>query len=245
MTKIPLSVFMMSSTKGHFGFDTYLTTLDHFARQIPWEAISVKVAHIKVTPGEEAKGEQMKAEFERRGFKVLMTVAAWQRGTSHQVSYCADLVTVSKEPSLYLNPHVLWLEDDGTLSTVSVPLDQILARMVAFLDASPELVSVRFIREPDFAGGVPVFAPTSETFFSPNVDFQPLLIRSRDFFLAAKVVESNPEVQQTTQIELLWRLILDQFSRNEHKHLVWLPSVAHSIHLGVPDYPALKQSLNL
>lgn len=246
MIQIPLSVFFMTSTKGHYGHDTYLATLDHFNRQIPWSDIQYKLAHIKVTPGEEKKAEVMEAEFWIRGFEVLKTTAEWARGTSHQVAYNQDLVKVSKHNPLYRNQYVLWLEDDSTLTINSnIGLTHTLGRMIAHLDMYPEKVSFRFIRRGDFDGGVPKLCEEFDYFVSPNFDFQPLILRSRDFFLAAKVIEENAEAQKAIQIEMLWRMVLDQFSRSEHKHMVWLPSYAETIHLGVPNYLEIKASLHL
>ena len=246
MTKIPLSVFFMTSTKGHWNQDTYLSTLKSFERQIPWGDISVKVVHIKITPGSQAKAAEMIDELERRGFKVLTSTADWQRGVSHQLAYNSDLVKVSKEPSLYLNQFCLFLEDDSTLTCHKHPLREVLSRMVAFLEASPDLLTTRFIRRADYEGGVPILDTIHDVFFSPNYDFQPSVIRCRDFYLAAKIIEANPEAQQAVQIEMLWRTVLDQFSRAPvQRHLVWHPDYCESIHLGTQDYPALKASLNL
>ena len=245
MIPLPLTLALYTSTKDHFGHSTYLATLSHIERQLPLPAFSVKIAHIKITPGQEQIGVIIRGELEKRGFKVIETVADWQRGTSHQVAYNQDLIKMSKEKDLYQNPHLLWLEDDSTLTCHQDSLDKVLTRMVGFIESSSDVLSARFVRKSDFDGGLPILKRESDHFFSPYFDFQPLIMRSRDFYLAAKMIETNFQAQQNVQIEMLWRLVLGEFSRSELKHMVWLPDYAETVHLGTPEYLALKESLNL
>ena len=222
-----------------------LTTLDHFHSQIPLECFGAKIAHIKVTPEEEMVGDAMEKELAARGFKVIKTVAEWTRGTSHQQAYLSDVIKVSKEPSIYQYPHVIWVEDDSPILTHKDTLETVLARMVKVIESSPDTLSARFIRRGDYEGGVPSLLTNQDHFFSPYTDFQPAIWRARDFYLATKIIEDNwgREWVQHTQCEALWRMITDSFSRSPLKHLVWLPDYAESIHLGSPDYPELKKRL--
>ena len=244
MTPIPLSVLFFTSTKQHFGFkDVYLTTLNDLHRNLPLEFFQVKVAHIKVTPGEEDFGCVMERELVSRGFKVIKTVAAWSRGISHQQAYLEDVRRVSLEPSIYECPHVLWIEDDSTLTVNKTALITALGRMIEFINSSPDHLSARFIRRGDYEGGVPSLLTEKDHFISPFTDFQPAIWRSRDFYLIAKLIEDCWKTIQNMQCEAVWRMVSDVFSRHPHKHMVWLPDYAESIHLGTPDYPSLKKRL--
>lgn len=245
MNAIPISLLFFTSTKGHFGHkDVYLTTLNHLERQIPLATFAAKVAHIKVGTDDGEAGARMATELERRGFKVIQTVADWKRGTSHQQAYMADVVRVSKEVSIYANPHIWWLEDDEAIRCHEGSLEEVLARMVRLVESSPDVLSARFLRAGDLASS-PILKQEKDHFWSPHLNFQEPLMRSRDFDLVCKIIEHNWAQIQQIQCEMLWRLMLAPFSRSELKHIVWNPGYAETIHLGTPDYPRLKQELGL
>ncbi len=244
---LPITLAFFTSTKQHFGFkDIYRTTLNHLDRQLPISWFGQRVVSLKVTPGDEAIAADMVADLERRGFEVLTTVGNWSRGQSHQKAYMDDVVKLSKHPSVYKQPYVLWLEDDSTISPHQCSVEDLLLRGCQMLAEDNELTSVRLLRATDL-GTSPSVGPIDDGrfFYSPHVNFQPLTLRSRDFYLAARFVEENPQAAAQVQCEALWRAVLEPFSRSEKRHLVWHPSYAETIHLGVADYPALKASLNL
>ncbi len=241
---VPVTLCFFTSTKGHFGHkDVYLRTLNQLHRQFPLDYFGARLAHIKVTPGEEAIAEQMAEELVKRGFELLTTTAAWSRGTSHQIGYMQDVVTVSKDPLVHENPYVLWLEDDS----LSVPHDgdysRLLGDSLRFFD-DPEILSVRLLRRCDHAGS-PILRQEKNYFFSPHFNFQPAFLRSRDFYLAALTIERNPEATARVQCEMLWRLVLANFTRNPLCHVVWNPDHAETIHLGTPEYPRLVEEYKL
>lgn len=245
MTKLPISFVFMTSTKGHFSYDTYLDTLNHYDRQLPLSQYAARVAHIKISVGAEAKGAEMARELEARGFEVLTTVANWSRGKSHQVEYLADQIKVSKEKRLYLQPYVFFVEDDSPVVLSGTwTLDQTLSRMCQVL-ADPDVLSVRFMRPGDWppSGQYDVFHPL--WLKHEHVNFQPLIMRSHQFYTMLKTAEDNLAAASDIQIEMLWRLILAPYSRAALPHHVIRPEIAYAEHLGIPTYPALKASLNL
>ena len=243
---IPLSLLFFTSTKQHYGFkDVYRTTLCDLDRQFPLIYFGELVAHIKVSPGEESLAEQMEADLINKGFRVIKTVAAWNRGASHQQEYLRDVIRMSKEECIYSSEYVMWLEDDSTLTCNKDSLSPILSRMMSFVGSSPDHLSSRFIRRSDYEGGVPSLLTNADHFISPFTDFQPAIWRSRDFYLIAKMIEDHWGLIQSTQCEAVWRIVSDPLSRHPHKHMVWLPDYAESIHLGTPNYPALKKQLSL
>jgi hypothetical protein len=191
----------------------------------------------------------MVADLEARGFKVLTTTADWGRGLSHQAQYMADVVKLSKEKAVYEQPYVLWLEDDSTLDSHVVPLDDLLAQSCQMLAKDHDLTSIRLLRPTDLSTSPMVSVPPEQSdprwFYSPDFNFQPALLRSRDFYLAARFVEENPQAAALVQCEALWRMVLTPFSRSPRQHLVYHPTYASTTHLGVPEYPAIKASLNL
>ncbi len=244
MTTLPISLVFMTSTKGHFGHkDIWRATLDHWARHLPFDVYSVKVAHIKISLGDEALGAEMTCELEARGFEVLTTTGNWSRGQSHQNQYLLDQIKVSKHRAIYFNPYVLYVEDDSPV-VLDGGLDQMLSQMCTVL-VDPDVLSVRFMREQDWppAGDYEVFHPN--WLRHGHINFQPLIMRSHQFYTMLKTAEDNLSNVANIQIEMLWRLILAPYARNYMPHLVIRPEIAHTVHLGAPDYPALRAQLNL
>lgn len=244
MTNLPISICLFTSTKGHFGHSTYLDTLRHLDRQIPLSQFGKRYAHIKVSSDQRDEGVAMELALMDRGFAVDATVGDWSRGMSHQNAYLLDQRKASQSRVLQSQPFMLLLEDDSVMECHTYSLADCLSRMVTALE-EPLIMSTRFIRRCDWDGGVPVLDKTETTFFSPHFDFQPAVIRSRDYLIANKVIEDNWESLKHLQCEMVMRMALDTMSRAPLRHLVWLPHVAESIHLGVPDYPSIKASLNL
>ncbi len=244
---LPISLCFWTSSKGHFGHrDVWRATLTHLDRQLPLKTFGARVAHIKVTPGEEAIGADMTADLAALGFETLTTVADWSRGQSHQLAYMEDVVRVSKHPSVTQQPYMLWLEDDSTITPHACSAEDLLLRSCRMLAEDNELTSVRLLRATDLSTSPMVEEPTDPRWFhSPHFNFQPALLRSRDFYLGARLVEANPQAMAQIQCEMLWRYVLAIFSRSAKQHLVWHPTFAETIHLGTPDYPALKTSLGL
>lgn len=246
MTTLPISICLFTSTKGHYDVKTiYLDTLNHLNRQIPLSQFGSLYAHIKVTPGEEQIGADMARELNGRGFIVDQTVGAWNRGTSHQQAYLADMNTASQARPIHYNPYMLLLEDDSPFECHQQDLVACLHRMVSFLDGNQDIVSTRFIRAGDWAGGVPVIHAEKDYFYSPNCDFQPMILRTRDYFIANKIIQDNWASIGHLQCELIMRLALDQLSRSDCRHVVWLPEYGETYHLGTPDYLKTKAAIGL
>ena len=116
------------------------------------------------------------------------------------------------------------------LSVIELDQDDIVSRLTA---------------DPFFQGGVPVLDPQADHFFSPHLDFQPGIYRSRDYLLANKVIEDNWDRLSHLQCELVMRIAFDTLSRATERHMVWLPDYAETYHLGVPEHAAVRAALNL
>ena len=238
MPRLPISLGVFTSTKGHFGRKTdWRFTLDHWDKQLPLAGFGERICHLKTTPGDEQLAADMTTDLKARGFHVIETVGNWQRGLSHGAAYLGDMVTVSKDPRVYTQPYFLLLEDDAPVVCHGCSLEDLLLRSCDLLAANHELVTVRTIRKGDYDGGVPVLGEAEEgrAFFSPNTDFQPLIMRSLDFYRLGLVLEANPQACSQIQCEQLWAVILRQFSRSSARHLVWKPSWAEAAHIGIPQ----------
>lgn len=248
--RLPICLGLFTSTKGHFGRKTdWEITINHWDRQVPLSLFGHRIAHIKVTPGDEELAADIKGKLEGHGFQVLMTTADWSRGLSHGAAYLGDMVTVSKQSEVHTQPYFLLLEDDSPVVCHGCSLEDLLLRSCHLLATNHKLVTARLIRKGDYDGGVPTLGEAEEgrAFYSPHTDFQPLLIRSLDFYRLGMILEANPQACAQTQCEQLWAVILRQFSRSAHRHLVWKPFWAETAHIGAPqeDHVQTIRQLNL
>ncbi len=117
--------------------------------------------------------------------------------------------------------------------------------MTNMLESNHDLVSTRLIRRTDWEGGVPVIRADKDIWYSENFDFQPAVLRSRDYLIANKVIQDNWAQLSHLQCELVMRIALDTLSRAKERYAVFLPDYAETYHLGTPDYLKTKASLNL
>ncbi len=249
MNQLPISLVFFTSTKGHFGRKTdWLVTLDHWNRQLPLANFGERIAHIKVTPGDEALAAGMALGLTAKGFHVIQTVGSWDRGLSHGANYLGDQVTVSKDARLYKQPYLLFLEDDSLALSHQIPLDDLLAQSCRRLAENHELLTVRLMRRHDDRGPTALqAAPDPRFYYSQDVNFQPLVMRSLDFYRLGLALEANPDACQQIQCERLWRLILDHSSRSPFKHIVYEPDYAETAHIGIPqaEHEQLVKQLHL
>jgi hypothetical protein len=215
----------------------YRLTLNSWDNQIGLKTFGNLIAHIKITPGQEEVANSMRDDLKSRGFTVLETLGGWSRGLSHGAAYLSDMVTVSKYFDLYSQPYFLLLEDDSPVLAHRKSLFDVLTQAYLTLEANHELLTVRTIRRGDYDGGVQhvIGGENDIAFYSPNTDFQPMLLRSSDYYRLCIALERNPEACQKVHCEMLWRLILDNFSRSEHKHLVFKPDYCEALHIGIPE----------
>lgn len=246
--QLPIVFCLFTSTKGHWGTrDLYKATLDHWDRQIPLSLFGERIAHIKVSSNDEAIGATIQGDLESRGFHVIITHADWSRGQSHQLGYMGDVVRVSKERRVYSQPYMLWAEDDSICVSHEDSLADLWLKSIRMLEEDHELVSVRLLRKCDEDGTlvVPEAARNPRWFHCPHFNVQPLLLRSRDFYLVGRALEGNPTAVAQVQCEMLLRLILESFSRSDCRHRVYRTTYAETVHLGVPQYADLLREHRL
>jgi hypothetical protein len=245
MTTIPATFLMFIATSGHAGWRSiYKATLDHCDRELPLSTWRTRAAHIKILPGEEAIGEWIKKDLEAWGFVVETAVAPWERGQSHYAEYLKDQIKMSQHPAVFSNPFVYWTDQDYLTVCHKHSYERVLHRMIQLVESCPDILSARFLREGDFPSS-PVLETEGELFWSPHFNFQPLLMRSRDFHYACKAIEDNWAAAIKMHGEALWREVLKPLSRDHKQHAVWMPDYAEVANLGVSDYRSVAQRFNL
>lgn len=244
------TLLMFMTTSGHYGCQTiYRATLDWIDRQLPLSQWGSRVCHIKAKPGHEPILEVMKGDLQRRGFIVESAVADWSRGQSHFTECLKDQIKMSQHPAVYGNP-LVYVTDDDYLPTCHVDsFPKVLHRMCQLVEGSPEVLTARFLRAEDQDDLAPhrvvEIEPGKQLAWVNNTNWQPQVMRSRDFYLMGKVIEDNWSIASQMHGEALWRSVLDRFSRSPYKHAVWLKHYAECVNLGVPSYAEVAQRFNL
>lgn len=236
--RLPICLGLFVSTKGHFNRKTdWRLTLDHWDKQLPLASFGERICHLKTTPGDEQLAAEMTANLQARGFHVVETVGSWQRGLSHGAAYLGDQAKISRDARIHTQPYFLLLEDDAPVLAHGCSLEDLLLRSCHLLATNHELVTVRTIRKGDYDGGVPSLGEAEEgrAFYSPFTDYQPLLLRSLDFYRLGLILQANPDACGQVQCEALWARILRQFSGSSLCNLVWKPYWAEAAHIGVPQ----------
>ena len=244
------TLLMFMTTRGQCGARMiYRATLDHIDRNLPLCQWGARAVHIKIYPGEEPIAEVMKADLEGRGFEVAMATAPWEKGMTHFIEYAKDAIRMSCHPAVYDNPLVYWTDSDYLSVCHRDTYATVLDRMCSLVESSPDILTARFLREQDENALAPdrtvAIDEANDIAWSRHVNFQPLVMRSRDFHRACKVMEDNWSAVEKVHGEALWREVMAPFSRSERKHAVWLPSFAQVANLGVPDYLAVAKRFNL
>lgn len=243
--KLPLTLCLWTSTKGHWGDRTlYKATLAHLDRQVPLALFNERIAHVKQSVGDEAVAAEMEAYLVGLGFHVIKTVADWSRGTVHQQQYLLDMRRVSVESRLHRSPYMLVLEDDSPFTVHTGTLVDTLARSCQMLNDNHELLSVRFLRRGDLETSLRV-GEFRDGFYSPDFNLQPAIVRTRDWYVVHRAIEEHWTQLSHLQCELLLRLVFGTLTRSPLCHAVWWSDVGETYHLGVKDNAALKASLNL
>ncbi len=249
MKRLPICLCLYTSTKGHHkrGSQDCMLTVRDWDRQLPLTSFGGLLAHIRVSPGEETLGDEMATELRGRGFHVIMTTGAWSRGTSHQAAYMDTFVRMSVEDMIYKQPYYLHLEDDSIVRS-KLSLEDLLLESCQLLADDYRAVSVRVRRPNDDRGpDIPRTPSDPRLFWSQDVNFQPFLLRSMDFYRLAIILGQNPKACEEVQCERLVRLILDGFSRSPYRHAVYELDHAQTIHLGVaePEFSRLVKEHGL
>jgi len=146
MTPIPITFCLFTSTKGHFSRSTYVRTLDSFNQSLPLSEYAARVAHIKVSPGEQNIAYEMKRNLELRGFKVLMTEGAWAHANeSHQLGYLTDMLKVYGDDGIR-TPYVMHVEDDFLIRCYSTTYIQQIQTAILLLEEQSDIMQVRVCR---------------------------------------------------------------------------------------------------
>jgi len=146
------SLNFFTSTKGHFNCkNIYKYTLnDLFKKSIIFKSLSYKIAHIKISEGEESIGSEME-KFLYSDFKfdkVLTTVGKWSHsdGSSH-FEYLKDINKLYSWYELSNIPFGIHWEDDFCFNIENA--DDFIKRGFDFIKYNHNKLTFRYTREGD------------------------------------------------------------------------------------------------
>lgn len=245
MDKLPITLAVFSSTKGHHGHkDIYQTTIKSLEKQIDLNKFGQKIAHIKKDEGENPI--EMISFFKERGFEIVESVGSWKHfDLSHQQNYLLDIIKISK---LIKESYVFHLEDDFLIEPkLNIPVAGLIEASMELLSSFPYHLTARFPaddNEVERINGLRAkhgldaeVGENGETLFTHN-DFyshNPNITRAKDYYLAAKIVEENFE-QLSFHSEKGYGKAMRWLSPEKYPLMCFKPTIAKAIHIGTQDF---------
>lgn len=245
MTPLPLALCVFDSTLGHFGRrDIYQRSITDLAAKMPLECFKVRLAHIKVQEGEETVADQQVRFYQERGFEIITTEGEWSHfNVSHQQEYSKDLISVYGDPSVLSCEYALHLESDwGWSLNDGQELVDLMSRGIAHLAANPRLVGIRFPRFLNEVArldnllkkhGLNVRTARDGSFIrhNDNISLNPSLYRTRDLFLATRLMKQHFN-QYGNHVEHQFGELLRWMSDGELPWAIYDPAQVSVLHLG-------------
>ena len=233
------------TTKGHHGkFDLYKVTLNRLRQQIDFGGFK-KYLSIKVFPGDEARFKQIIKDFE--DFEIIRWDSEDQRIKDESpfkdyayyllTNYLADITRTylkigAKEEYTFI------CEDDSPIIEKESTVNDFIPQAIKALQDDWNLFSVHLRREcfpsdPNYlAGGY----KQGDTFTEPHDNnFQNQVFRTRDMIKVAQIIAGDYRNLMQVHTERAVQISILRSNPN-FKHISWNPNLAHSIHIGVPDY---------
>ncbi len=246
MIKIPLTVCLFTSSKGHFSVKTrWRDTVASFDRALPLSEYEHRIAHIKRSPGDDVF--EMSAELTAAGFEVIISDGRWVHGgQTHQSGYLEDCLTVY---SRVKTPYVLHLEDDWSLCVSDGEFADWVRRALHLMRDDADLMQVRLARwanEFDRINGLkakhnlPWRAQEADQWHFRHSDFSmnPSFMATRNIRAAVLLALKGSE---TPHVEHSTGNVLRAFSNVELPFACFDPAKIHVCHrgtlLGEEDHP--------
>lgn len=249
MSKIPLTICLFTSTKGHFERkDIYLNTAKSLDSQIPLYYFENLVANIKYSKGEENQLEYMANNLEKLGFKVLCSNGDWShQNQTHQNGYLLDIYNIYKSEEVLKSKYVWHLEDDWEVYCHERDIQHWINESLKLMDENPYLTQIRFAR---FANefdrinklkekhGLNAFAikeGNSGGFFQNDFSLNPSIFRPRDIFSAVNLVLKNPQVFEQHVEHGIGAAIKYLYDLDPLPFYCFDPEKIKVMHMGTPD----------
>lgn len=239
--KLPLNLVFFLTTAGHFGhLNVYQTTVKHYRAKLggSLDLFQNRFAHIKVRKAEQDRLPDMIDFLLDNDIKPVVTGGEWARGLSHGAGILEDVHRVFNREDVHAAPFSFWVESDSPINVkTGGTLAEYLSTAVAVVNGNKDILSIRFQRE-----GVGRGTPISDLFDMVSTwDFQPTVARTRDLWLASKIIADHPAQFAAVQCEAAFRAASDTLSYSGARYLCFNPDRVTSHHIGAPDYATIIQ----
>lgn len=246
-----LGLVLFTSTKGHFGrkdiYDISLQKLEDQCGGALENVFSNRFAHIKISPGEEDIGKNIRDNLESNwGFEVKSTIGGWEHDSiSHWDGYTGDILKAFSDDCVHKCEFSLFFEDDSPPKSRDFPAATQMA--MAALKRYKDKVSVMFYRGKDLPDREDAygkldgfnrifFQKQNFTEWGPTFPFQPTVVRTRDIYQAYRVITQNYEKLKHLHIELISGMGMKTLTSDPEPFLFVDPEFCHSLHIGTPEF---------
>lgn len=244
-----VALVLYTSTKGHFDYkECYQHTVKRLMGQLPLFSFFYKIAHIKVSQGEEAFADEMECWLKVNGFKVLRTQGEWKhdcQNNSHAKEYYKDMYKTLSDKKLHDYPYVLCMEDDWLLSFTDSKGESYMRKAVDVLDSDFNKLCVRINNKAE--NDTSKATKISESIFMQNLDytpygptytFQPTIVRTKEWYHSVRLINNNLQILDTQHCELVSGNVLKNFTDDQCPFLFFDPEEANAEHIGEQDWIA-------
>lgn len=242
--KIPISLTIYSTTKGHYGNDTLETTIKHLNKKFLIEEFGCAYCHLKVSTGHEEKSLKITKDNKKYGIKTISTIKDWNRQDNNMAeAYFLDMYRLMSENDIHSNPYVFFLEDDWLINT-DFDLNFYFSEAIKLLKKDSTMLAVRINNEEhsDTSKSVKInntffLQGKNYTQYGPTLTFQPTIMRTRDWYATVRFINKNWYVFKDQHCELVSGNVMRYlFADNPTPFAFFNPDKVNCKHIGTKDF---------
>lgn len=233
-----INLIFFITTKGHFGRkDLYKYTLKNFNSLNEQNSFD-KYLSIKIFKDDESQADKIISDFNYKTFKWYNPDPNINEESPYKdyayyllTNYLGDIVNTYSQQELLKNEYTFIYEDDSPIIIKENNFKFYLDKAIQKLSEDKDLFSVHFQRVGELNENK---EKENISFFTENHDynFQNQLFRTKDMFDVANIIKSNWSILRNIHTERAVKLAIDA-KKSNFKHLSFMPSLAHSIHIGI------------
>jgi len=236
-----LAFVLYTSTKGHFGQkNLYKFTIERLKEKITFYDEFFKLAHIKVSPGEEELAQEMEDWLYEQGWLTIRSKGEWSHNnTSHAVGYYKDKLKAFSEPLLHRFKYSIFLEDDWVLNIDESRFYLLFNEALRFLNQRPDALCVRINNEAEEHNPLDLrvnkFLYCQGLFrnqYGPTFTFQPTIIRTLEWYQALRLINKNLDQLQYKHCEIMSGEAMKNFSDSVTPFYYFDPKFVSVTHIG-------------
>lgn len=236
-----LAIVLYTSTKGHFGQkDLFKHTAKRLEEKVPFCRDFFKLAHIKVSPGEEELGEKMGNWLAEMGWIVKATVGGWNHNNqSHAVGYYQDKLKVFSQPQLHRYKYTLFVEDDWLINVDENKTQSLFCSALDYLNDKLDALCIRINNEkeePNLADlkvrNFLYCQGLTRNQYGPTFTFQPTIVRTAEWYHSLRLINKNLHILEHKHCEIISGEAMNNFSDSFTPFYYFDPKLISATHIG-------------